>query len=80
MTKYIRISALFTVQMSEKTVITARPCGRVRRELMGKYEMVQAAGYTDTEIINEGIRSLSRQVNACDKPQEIPLSKSEIVY
>jgi len=70
MTKYIRISALFTVQMSEKTVITARPCGRVRRELMGKYEMVQAAGYTDTEIINEGIRSLSRQVTACNQPQE----------
>jgi hypothetical protein len=37
---------------------------------MGKYEMVQAAGYTDTEIINEGIRSLSRQVTACNQPQE----------
>jgi hypothetical protein len=70
MTKYICIGALFTVQMSEKVTVTARPCGRVRRELMSKYEMVKAAGYTDTEIINEGIRTLSRRAKTRSKPQE----------
>ena len=66
--------------MKDQAKTQARPCGRVRPALMSDYQMVMDAGYTDTEIINEGIRSLSRQVNACDKPQEIPLSKSEIVY
>lgn len=46
---------------------------------MSRYEMVRDAGYTDTEIINEGIRSLSRQVNACDQPQEQPLLEGETV-
>ena len=65
--------------MEDQAKTQARPCGRVRRELMSKYEMVRDAGYTDTEIINEGIRSLSRQVNACDQPQEQPLSEGETV-
>jgi hypothetical protein len=44
---------------------------------MSKYEMVKAAGYTDTEIINEGIRTLSRRAKTRSKPQELPLCEGE---
>ncbi len=36
--------------------------GRVRRNLMQDYTSLRDAGYSDTEIVNEGVRSLAHQL------------------
>lgn len=41
--------------------------GRVRRSLMDDYALVSEAGYSDTEIVNEGVRSLARQLRICEE-------------
>lgn len=41
--------------------------GRVRRSLMDDYALVSGAGYSDTEIVNEGVRSLARQLKMSEE-------------
>lgn len=60
----IYLDVKVVLQMSDTQITSARPCGRVRRELLSDYQVVRDAGYSDTEIINEGIRALYTRISS----------------